>query len=155
MKSLSGLAAALAVLGVGALASDPAFASRGGHGGHFHGGHFKGHGGHFKGHGGHFHGGHFHKSRVVIGVGVGLPVYWGSWYYPSPVYYYPHYYYPRTVVVPYSSPAYIERGDEQAAPGEQPSQWWYYCADAKAYYPYVKECPGGWQRVAPQPPPQR
>src|SRR3989442_1552066 len=27
---------------------------------------------------------------------------------------------------------------------------WYYCNDAKAYYPYVRECRSGWLRVAPQ-----
>jgi hypothetical protein len=165
MRAVKGLATALAVLLTGALVSDPAFASRGGHrGGQFHGGHFKGHAGHFKSHGGHFkshgghyakvHRGHFHKSRVVVGIGVGLPIYWGPWWvYPPPrVYYYPPpYYYPGAVGVPYSSPEYIERGDEQAAP----SQWWYYCADSRTYYPYVKECPGGWQRVAPQPPAPR
>jgi hypothetical protein len=26
---------------------------------------------------------------------------------------------------------------------------WYYCNDAKAYYPYVRECRSGWLRVAP------
>ncbi len=26
-------------------------------------------------------------------------------------------------------------------------------AESKTYYPYVKECPGGWQRVTPQPAP--
>lgn len=45
------------------------------------------------------------------------------------------------------APTYIERSSpvEPAAP-----VWWYWCADARTYYPYVKECPGGWQRVAPQ-----
>ncbi|PYN51000.1 MAG: peptidylprolyl isomerase [Candidatus Rokuibacteriota bacterium] len=27
---------------------------------------------------------------------------------------------------------------------------WYYCNDAKAYYPYVRECRSGWLRVVPQ-----
>ena len=27
---------------------------------------------------------------------------------------------------------------------------WYYCNDAKAYYPYVRECPSGWKQVVPQ-----
>jgi len=36
----------------------------------------------------------------------------------------------------------------QAAPAQ--SSYWYYCAESKTYYPYVKECPGGWQRVTPQ-----
>ena len=45
---------------------------------------------------------------------------------------------------------YVEQGPAQAAP--QPAQhYWYYCADSRAYYPYVKDCPGGWQRVSPQP----
>ncbi|HEX2566405.1 MAG TPA: hypothetical protein VHL85_06070 [Burkholderiales bacterium] len=31
------------------------------------------------------------------------------------------------------------------------SQDWFYCPSAGAYYPYVKQCAGGWQRVLPQP----
>jgi hypothetical protein len=27
--------------------------------------------------------------------------------------------------------------------------YWYYCADAQAYYPYVQQCPGGWLTVVP------
>ncbi len=36
---------------------------------------------------------------------------------------------------------------------QHPQGTWYYCAESKTYYPYVKECPGGWQRVTPQPAP--
>jgi hypothetical protein len=86
------------------------------------------------------HGGHAH-----FGVFIGGP---GYWYAP---YYYPPYY-PPVVAVPSSLPTYIEQGGAQPAPAPSQSNWWYYCADAKAYYPYVKECPAGWQRVAPQPP---
>jgi hypothetical protein len=160
MKSLNALGLAVALLLGGALVGEPAFAYRGGHGyggkgsyvvkgGHYAvKGHYGGHG--YYGAKGHYYGGYGYRSRVI--VGVGFPVYWGPWYYP-PAYYYPPYYpyYPPA----YSAPTYVEQADEQAPPGEQPSQWWYYCADAKAYYPYVKECPGGWQRVAPQPPPPR
>ena len=42
---------------------------------------------------------------------------------------------------------YIERID----PAETGS--WYYCEDGKGYYPYVKECPGGWKRVPASPAP--
>ena len=53
--------------------------------------------------------------------------------------------------MPATPPTYIERDD--AAREEAPaSAYWYYCAESKAYYPYVKHCPAGWQRVAPQPP---
>lgn len=33
-----------------------------------------------------------------------------------------------------------------------PVQYWYYCAPAHAYYPYVPSCPGGWQAVPATPP---
>jgi hypothetical protein len=41
------------------------------------------------------------------------------------------------------------------APGYAPSsvQYWYFCAAANAYYPYVPSCPSGWQAVPATPPP--
>ncbi len=78
------------------------------------------------------------------------PGYWGPRYvYPPVVYdYYPRVYGPPVVVAPADPPVYIERdAPEQAAT----PTWWYWCPDAKAYYPYVKACPGEWQRVPPQP----
>jgi len=88
------------------------------------------HGGHFSG-SSHFHGGpanfsHFH-SRVFIGG-----TFFAPYYYPP--YYYDPYYYPPPVQ--YVQPA--------------PVQPWYYCASARAYYPYVQSCPEGWQQVTPQ-----
>ncbi|HUJ88093.1 MAG TPA: hypothetical protein VLX30_14690 [Burkholderiales bacterium] len=89
-------------------------------------------------------------GHVHFGLYFGMPV-WGPGYYPAPYYYPPApYYYPPAVVVPSAPQTYVEQGPAQGAP-EQPQGYWYYCADAKAYYPYVKQCPGGWQRVAPQP----
>ena len=106
----------------------------------------------------------WHQAR--FGVYIGGPAYW----YPHPYYYppyyppyYPAYAYPPVVVGPSAPPVYIEQGGGAAVPAPSPtpsqsanqappkSNWWYYCADAKDYYPYVKECPAGWQRVAPQP----
>ncbi len=87
-----------------------------------------------------------------FGVYVGVPLY-SPWYYP-PAYYPPAYYYPPYVppVVVTQPPVYVEQAPaESAAPAPQPQQYWYYCSASKTYYPYVKECPGGWQRVAPQP----
>jgi hypothetical protein len=86
-----------------------------------------------------------HGGHVRFGVFVGGPAFW---YYPPP-YYYPPYYPP--VVQPAAPPVYVEQGSAQSAPAPSQGNWWYYCAAAKAYYPYVKECPAGWQRVAPQP----
>lgn len=89
-----------------------------------------------------------HDVRTRVGVYFGPSVYWGSpW--PGP-YYYP-YYPPQVVVVPAPQPpVYIEQ-NEPAESAKQPSQYWYYCKSSKGYYPYVKECPDGWQKVLPQP----
>lgn len=92
-----------------------------------------------------------HRSHIHFGVVVGP--YWGPWGYPPP-YYYPPYYPP--VVVERPAPVYIEQAPAVvAAPAPAPqTAYWYYCAAARGYYPYVKECPGGWQKVLPQPPGQ-
>jgi hypothetical protein len=132
-----------------------AVAAHGGHGGGGHGGGGGfGHAGHGGGHhgGGHVFG-HHGGGHVFFGLGFGA--YW-PWYYPpyDPYYYssYPYYYssYPYYYSsYPPVAPVYVERGDEQAAPQ---SADWYYCTSPQGYYPYVTQCPGGWQRVKPQPP---
>ena len=105
------------------------------------------------------HGGHDWHSNVGVGI-VFDPFLFMPGYYPRP-YYYPPYYYspyyaspyyypPAVVTVPAEPPVYIERG-EVAEPAPQASASWYYCADPQGYYPYVKQCPGGWQAVAPLP----
>jgi hypothetical protein len=87
---------------------------------------------------------------------LGIGIYWGPgwgwpWYYPPP------YYYPPTVVaVPSAPPVYIEQSPpapvpQAYAPAPQDNSW-YYCGSSRTYYPYVRDCPEGWQRVAPQPP---
>jgi hypothetical protein len=50
-------------------------------------------------------------------------------------------------------------GDDEfnspSAPSGDARQTRYYCADAKAYYPDVRLCPGGWEPVSvPTPPPK-
>lgn len=96
-----------------------------------------------------------HHGHASVGIAIGYP--WGMPYYPHGYYYpypypYPYAYpaYPPTVVVQ-SPPVYVEQGNAQAAPAPAPS-YWYYCNNPQGYYPYVKECPTGWQKVMPQPP---
>lgn len=88
-------------------------------------------------------GGGHHHGHVGVGVFVGGPLWWPG-YYP----YAPYYYYPPAVAVPASPPpptAYIEQdGDSQG--------YWYYCNSSRTYYPYVQQCPEGWQQVMPRPP---
>ena len=81
-----------------------------------------------------WHGG----TRVFIGGGLGWwgPGWWGA----------PYRYYVAPPVVVQSPPAeYIQ------TPPPPAQDYWYYCQSAGAYYPYVKDCPGGWMQVVPPP----
>ena len=96
---------------------------------------------------------HHHGPRISFGIGFGAPFYSPFYYAPYP--YYPRYY-PAPVVVE-REPVYVERDPVPAQPAQPqaqpqaPAGYWYYCSESGGYYPYVKECAGGWQRVAPQP----
>jgi len=136
-------AAAALALGLGLLATgSSAWADRG---------YRHGHGGYHRGH-----------SHVDIGVGFVFGSGYRPWYGPGPYYYPPPYYYGPAyyppVVIERSPPVYVERDPQPVAPAPsmspppQPPSTWYYCASAQGYYPYVPECPEGWQSVAAQPP---
>jgi len=146
MKSFLKLVPVLLVLAFGAVATTSAMAQHSGRGG---GGHVGGYG-----HGGYGHG---WGGGARWGVSIGLPLYWPG-YYPG---YYP-YAYPYAYAYPgpdyaYPGPAipplagYVEPSVPQAAPSPSGADW-YFCAGSNAYYPYVRECPGGWQRVPSTPP---
>ena len=147
-------AVALVVVALGMLAFESVLAAgRGGgsHGG-WHGG--GGRGGSWHGGGSHgrsWHGrshrhGHSHGPRV--GVFVGAPLYWPSYYYGYPYYSYP---YPYAYEAPPSyPPVYVEQ--EPSAQQTQPPAVWYYCASSNGYYPYVRQCAENWQQVPAQPP---
>ena len=80
---------------------------------------------------------------------------------PAPVYapsYPPYYYpYPYVVAMPTQPPVYIEQSSPQSVPQQaaapQATNYWYHCDKPEGYYPYIKECLGGWQKVVPSPPP--
>jgi len=92
-----------------------------------------------------------------VRVGVMIGPYLGPGYYPPAPYYYPGYYPP--VVIQQQAPVYVQQQASPVAPPASspapatvaPANYWYYCAAAKGYYPYVKDCPAGWQKVSPQP----
>jgi hypothetical protein len=82
-----------------------------------------------------WHSGHWHHGWYGPRIGWWWVV-GPSWsYYPEPVYPYP------PLMVEQVAPV------ETAALGPAPQQSWYYCDAAKAYYPYVSTCPGGWKAV--------
>lgn len=102
----------------------------------------------------------------------GGPLWWGAPYYYGPPYGYgyatppygyaaPPYGYgygPPPVVTSPAPPVYIERDQEapSARPADPPpaAQWWYLCSSPRGAYPYVRECPGGWDRLPAIPPGQ-
>ena len=130
MKKIVGVIVIVASLFL--IAAGPADAGGRGRGGH---GGFHGHHGFRDG----FHGHHgFHpgfRSRVFIGPGLWIGPGWGPYWYPP---YYPPVYTTPIVTEPTT---YIE---QSPAPS-----YWYYCESARAYYPYVQQCPGGWLTVVP------
>ena len=95
-------------------------------------------------------------GHVRFGLSLGVPLFGPGYYspyygYPFPAYAYPAYAYPPIVVRPSPPPVYIEQSPAAAAPAPAQADW-YYCAASRSYYPYVAECPAGWQRVPSQPP---
>lgn len=92
-------------------------------------------------------------------------------YYPA---YSPPYYRPTVIVERPVSPVYVEQSPEFYTPQAHTANvpppptgqtnylppavtamengFWYYCKGSGAYYPYVKECPGGWHKVSATPP---
>jgi hypothetical protein len=144
MKSIKATVILLVLL-LGSLTATVACAD-----GHFHGGY----------HGG-YHGGGFGRG-IGFGLGVGLAVEGWPYYYPYGYYpygYYPYAAYPPVVVTQPAAPTvYIEQGNgaaqdngPAAAAPAQSSNDWYYCRKPAGYYPYVRNCPDGWQRVPSQP----
>ena len=113
-------------------------------------------------HGSTFHGFRGHGAHVGVFVDP-WPVFspYGYGYYPYD--YYPYGYYPPVVVTQPAAPTvYVEQGAapvqdsvQQPPQSSAPSNDWYYCRNPEGYYPYVRNCANGWQRVPAQPPTQR
>jgi hypothetical protein len=101
------------------------------------------------------------RTRVYVGAhfGFGHPGGWGPPAYPYGGYWHrpvvvapppPVYYYAGPpVIFPPAPPVYVR-------PEPEESDYWYYCENARGYYPYVRACPGGWMKVVPEtvPPPR-
>lgn len=97
--------------------------------------------------GGYGHGYYGHGHGYGYSIAFGYPLYWPG-YYPG---YYPYYPYGYPALEEAPPAAYIEQGAPQAAPAQRQADW-FYCAGSNAYYPYVRDCPAGWQRVPSTPP---
>ena len=158
-----------------ALASEAATGSRQGGSGHWRGGgastgHWSGHG-HGGGHGYRFgYGGYGYRSywRPYYGFYLAAPFvfgasyaawdpywgYWGSRYYPYPYYRgdasYPDYRYDDAQRMQDGDAGTTEIAPNAEGAPTQIPLYLNYCAAAKAYYPKVASCPGGWQFRQPQ-----
>lgn len=132
-------------------------------------------GGHHDGDGdGHHHHHHHDHKHLILGIGgyydpwfwggYGYynPGFWGNYYGPgfySPFgyraygyadpFFRPYYTYPPVITTPSRPPVYIQQQEPKQA--QPKTNYWYYCQNPQGYYPHIKECPGGWTQVAPQP----
>ncbi len=97
------------------------------------------HGGHY---GGHYWGPHFYWGGSFV---------LGPWWYP----WYPYYGYGYAApYYGYAAPRdYAQQPQVYVDPQQTQQNYWYFCQDPQGYYPYVKNCPGGWMKVTPQPAP--
>lgn len=91
---------------------------------------------------------HRPHSSVQFGVQIGAP-----WGYPPYYPYWPHIYMPPTVIVaaPPAPAIYVEQPPVVSTVPQLEPGYWYYCQEAGAYYPHVKQCPGDWHKVPPVP----
>lgn len=160
--------------GRGYSGSRPGHSGHGGYGGSRHGypayAGYRGHGGHYgryaySGYSG-YYGGPYWGWGLGWGVPLGLAWYGSAaWGYPySPAYAYgpayPAYGYacaygddcwraaqaeptPETTVVPPPAPG------EEGGPTQRPLHL-NYCDSAKAWFPHVRSCPGGWRLIRPE-----
>lgn len=137
-KSTFGLCAALALaLMIGA----PRVSQAGGWNG-WHGGW----------HGGGWHGG----SRTTFVFGFGAPFFgFGApfgvpWGFGAPVWA-P---FPAPVAVGVPVPVVVQSQPQvfvqQQQQADASPSFWYYCQKPQGYFPYVRQCPGGWMQVVPQ-----
>lgn len=135
-------ASMLAILAATAIAAAPAWAQRGHGHGHFWGP----------------FGGFLLGSAIVYSAMQPRTVYYapqvaywpygpvttiGPAYYPDPIYVNP----PMASVPPPP-----QGGSQVSALGMPGSEWWYFCKDPNGYYPYVRECQTGWEKLSPTPP---
>ncbi len=82
-------------------------------------------------------------ATVVGGVAAVLTAPFAYPYAPYPAAYaYPY---------PYSYPyTYAAAPSVYATPSAPAPSYWYYCASARTYYPYVSTCPEEWMQVVPR-----
>ncbi|HUO44028.1 MAG TPA: hypothetical protein VMT94_03830 [Burkholderiales bacterium] len=87
-----------------------------------------------------YHYDHGGRSHVRFGFYLGVPL-WDPWYS------YPYYPYPAVVAMPPSPPPPPSDVEPAPTPGGPTQRPYYrnYCPPLDAYYPKVRECPGGWQ----------
>jgi hypothetical protein len=97
-------------------------------------------------------------ATVTGGVAALLAAPFTYPYAPYPAYDYPYSYsYPYSYGYPYSYSYPYSAWYGYAAPAyvsaTQPAtSYWYYCASARTYYPYVSTCPEAWMQVVPRTP---
>ena len=99
----------------------------------------------YRGYYGFYGGGYYYGPRGYYpywGI-FGFPMFgWPYLDWPYASYYGGWPYYPAITADATAPPVYNE-------PEQQQPDYWYYCTNPQGYYPYIKNCPGGWLTVVP------
>lgn len=94
-----------------------------------------------------------HHDHIFLGIGGFYdPWFWGGpalYGYRGYGYFTPYYSNPPIARIPAFPPIYVQQRETIKA--QPKTNYWYYCQNPEGYYPTIKECPGGWLQVAPQP----
>ena len=91
------------------------------------------------------------RGAWSIGIGVPFGPFWAPYWAPySAAYAYP-YGYPYAYACPYAYPPVVSQPPAPTYQAPPQTASWYYCAAERGYYPYVRQCPGGWQQMPASP----
>lgn len=135
MKQINILAAvAIAAAGLGAAIDVQAQAKHGWRGGHGHPG----------------YGHRWHGPR--LGLYIGAPILFGSYYWNSPWYDEPRVIYREVLREPETIESYREPATSELPREGAPAQgplYMNYCESSRAYYPKATSCPEGWKFITP------
>jgi len=100
--------------------------------------------------GGHWHGGYRGFGwGLGLGLAVTVPYLLSRPYYYPPAVYAPAYYAPNYAPAYYEPPVYTQPAATVPVQAQAPA--YYFCAASNGYYPYVRQCAGGWQVISSRP----
>lgn len=104
---------------------------------------------------GHGHGWGWGPAGFLLGSVLLYEAFQPRVYYAPQIVYAPPAYAPVAqpyYVQGYASPEAVSPSLAQGPSVDAGAGWWYFCRNPSGYYPYVKQCNSGWEKISPVPP---